>query len=161
MATFYIYPATESPNAKFEWNTEFIYKELSGPPNNWSRKKIYNNVISRLGKAEAVATEFDPDSIMLYEYKPAYFVAGTGPPGGTKMSTRLSKRDKEMIAQMYPASPSDIGSFSTLGTCENLAHFFFSFLLFFFLLFFFPSFLLFFPSVMYLTQGRLHIAQPD
>jgi hypothetical protein len=57
--------STESPSAKFEWNTEFIYKNLSGPPNNWSRKKIYNNVISRLGRAEAVATEFDPLAMYL------------------------------------------------------------------------------------------------
>ncbi|KAM0552603.1 hypothetical protein ACHAPJ_007700 [Fusarium lateritium] len=102
----------QSPLANFEWNKDLIYEELSKPPNSWSRVTIDHNVIKRLESSEVSASSFDGDSIMLYEYPARWFKNSVS--GGTKNNTRLSKRDKEWIANNYPPWSSDIGQFSTL-----------------------------------------------
>ncbi|KAF5246292.1 hypothetical protein FAUST_1409 [Fusarium austroamericanum] len=103
----------QSPLANFEWNTDLIYKELSKPPNSWSVATTDHNVINRLSSSEVNASIFDGDSIMLYEY-PARWFKNSSNSRGTKNNTRLSKGDKEWIANNYPAWSSDIGHFSTL-----------------------------------------------
>ncbi|KAK3326666.1 metalloprotease [Apodospora peruviana] len=102
----------QSPLASFEWNTDLIYQELSGPPNNWSATTIQWNVIKRLQSSEVSASAYDPDSIMLYAYPAKWFKNSGGV--GTKNNTTLSKRDKEWITTNYPPWSSDIGQFSTL-----------------------------------------------
>ena len=109
---------TESPLASFEWNTDLIYQELSGPPNNWSPTTIHWNVIKRLESSEVNASAYDGDSIMLYQYPPRWFKNSGGV--GTKDNTALSKRDKEWIATNYPPWSSDIGQFSTLRKWKGL-----------------------------------------
>ena len=103
----------QSPLSQLEWNEDVIYQEMSKPPNSWSRQKIKFNVLDRLTAADNVlASAFDFDSIMLYEYPARWIKNNNGK--GTKQNTRLSTRDKEYIAYCYPPYSSDIGTFSTL-----------------------------------------------
>jgi len=85
-----------SPAAGIRWNEDQVYADLSGPPNNWSRKVIYQNVITV--DRETNFTKFDPSSIMIYPVKKEWtldeFEVG--------WNDNLSATDKAFIRQHYP-----------------------------------------------------------
>ncbi len=87
------------PSARLRWNKPAVYAYYSGAPNYWAKADIDANIFERYSKAQTNFTRFDPDSIMLYEFPPEFFLGGGG---GTHSNTRLSKLDKQFIAQHYP-----------------------------------------------------------
>lgn len=102
----------QSPLATFQWNEEYIYRTLRGPPNFWNDKEIKHNVLNRLKSTDVQATPFDPDSIMLYAYPPEWFKNNSGQ--GTKYNTYLSKNDRDWASVCYSRYSKDIGQFSTV-----------------------------------------------
>jgi hypothetical protein len=88
----------QSPNVTLNWDTQAVYRYFSGPPNYWSKADVDHNVLQKYSPAGLSATPFDIDSIMLYQFSPELFTNRKGTPSNTK----LSAKDKEMIAQMYP-----------------------------------------------------------
>jgi hypothetical protein len=90
----------QNPSARISWNKEAVYRELGGPPNNWSRQLINTQVFGSYPKEKlGPYREFDPDSVMAMSI-PASWTHGTAIRGGDE----LSKSDKALIAQIYPKS---------------------------------------------------------
>jgi len=88
----------QQPNEKLDWNMDAVYKVFSGPPNNWSKDEIDQNILQKYGKRGISATLFDKYSIMLYEFDGSLFKSGVGTP----LNGHMSALDKKMIARMYP-----------------------------------------------------------
>jgi hypothetical protein len=88
----------QSPNEKLKWNKKAVYAYFSGPPNNWDKETIDQNILEKYSSKGISATIFDPDSIMLYMFPQELFKDHKA----TNNNTSLSKKDKAFIAQMYP-----------------------------------------------------------
>jgi hypothetical protein len=91
-----------SPKAKMVWNEEAVYASYGAPPNNWSRDRVYRNLLKKITDP-VVASEWDPDSIMHYDIKAGlllepeeYVNKDLTPAGG------LSHLDKVTIREIYP-----------------------------------------------------------
>ncbi|MER9304242.1 hypothetical protein [Mesorhizobium sp. M0496] len=91
----------EHQNPKFTrtWNEAAVMKYFQGPPNYWDPNDIKSNVLDKYSPSGIAATEFDPDSIMLYAFDAALFSDGLGP---TNQNTVVSPTDVKMIKKMYP-----------------------------------------------------------
>lgn len=88
----------QNPVGRIHWNKDVIYAELGGPPNYWSKQTIDANLFQPWEAAETNFTTVDPTSIMMYPIPARWtddqFTAG--------MNIKLSRIDKEFIAQQYP-----------------------------------------------------------
>jgi serralysin len=92
----------QNPKADLRWNKALVYRELGGPPNNWSRDVIDAQMFHPEPQAVlGTYRDFDPESIMTNEI-PAAWAGGValGSPSGT-----LSASDKALIARLYPPDP--------------------------------------------------------
>ncbi|HET9365666.1 MAG TPA: M12 family metallopeptidase [Candidatus Angelobacter sp.] len=90
----------QSPTEKLDWDKDAVYRVFSGPPNNWSRDEIDQNILEKYSPEGLSATAFDMDSIMLYQFDPSLFLDHQATP----LNTHLSAGDKKMIARMYPGA---------------------------------------------------------
>lgn len=92
----------QNPHAGIVWDEEAVYRHLGGPPNNWDRATVYENVLRKLGASEVEGSDWDPESIMEYEFpgglvlNPRAYRAGIFPPG------TISKLDTEQVLRWYP-----------------------------------------------------------
>jgi len=89
----------QSPNFARTWNQQAVMRYFQGPPNYWTPTDIRNNVLLKYSPQGISATQFDPQSIMLYAFDGRLFSDGLGP---TNSNTRPSQKDIAMIKQMYP-----------------------------------------------------------
>ena len=99
-----------SPFASICWNKEQVYKDLGGSPNYWSKDMVDNNMFTIYDALEVPGTNFDPASIMLYQYPKSWTLDNLG----TAYNTTLSDQDKAFIAFCYPPDEYDAGQFNTL-----------------------------------------------
>jgi hypothetical protein len=90
----------QSPTEHLKWNKDAVYKYFSGPPNYWSKEDIDSNVLEKYSPKGITATVFDSQSIMLYQFSADLFTDHKGTPN----NTHLSKKDEQLIGQMYPQS---------------------------------------------------------
>ncbi|MGE5697845.1 MAG: M12 family metallopeptidase [Candidatus Sericytochromatia bacterium] len=96
----------QNPFAGIVWNEEAVYKYLGGPPNNWPRETTFHNVLRKIDPAEVTGSNWDPDSVMEYQFpaglinEPADYRNGIFPPG------TLSPLDKTWAQTWYPATGS-------------------------------------------------------
>lgn len=86
----------QNPNRSFEWNEDAVVKDLSGPPNSWSRETIKSILMDKYAPFDY--RPFDPHSVMLWDI-PARWVKTGQAMGG---ATELSDSDKALIARLYP-----------------------------------------------------------
>jgi hypothetical protein len=92
----------QSPFAGIVWNTDAVYREFSGPPNNWPKDQIDSNIINKIPANQLTGSKWDPTSIMEYEFgpglviEPAEFKVGIFPPG------ILSSVDIKGVTSFYP-----------------------------------------------------------
>jgi hypothetical protein len=89
----------QNPSAGIPWNKEAVYRYYMGPPNNWPRDQIDNNLFRRYSKNITNFTNFDSNSIMLYPI-PAEFTTNGVAIGGR--NSQLSQLDIQFIKQQYP-----------------------------------------------------------
>ena len=75
-----------------------MIKDLSGPPNNWDKATIENNMFAAFNAADVAGTAVDPSSIMMYPIPPAWTLNGVT----AGMNSALSESDKDFIRQAYP-----------------------------------------------------------
>ncbi|CAN5423486.1 hypothetical protein BH10BAC2_BH10BAC2_18760 [soil metagenome] len=107
----------QSPFSGIEWDEESVYREFSGPPNNWEKSEIDSNIIHKISPNQVKGSQWDADSIMEYEFgpglvkKPTRFQAGIFPPG------LLSELDIEGVKSFYPAI--DTASFEYLHPLKS------------------------------------------
>jgi hypothetical protein len=91
----------QAPEAPCDFDWEKVYKELAGPPNNWSKEKVDHN-FKKLSSDGRTWSEFDPNSIMIYALEPWMFLSGAQSPCYTQRGNTLSNSDKSMMAEAYP-----------------------------------------------------------
>ena len=89
----------QNPDAEIPWNKDAVYRYYMGPPNNWTKDQVDNNLFRRYGKTITNFSQFDQNSIMLYPI-PAEFTT-TGIAIGDRNS-RLSETDIKFMGQQYP-----------------------------------------------------------
>lgn len=100
----------ESPYASIPWNKDQVYKDLGGPPNNWNKTKVDQNMFTLYTLEDTQATNFDPDSVMLYYFPASWTTNGKG----TKSNDSLSALDKQYAKFCYPSDAFDAGQFNTM-----------------------------------------------
>lgn len=88
----------QNPAGGIEWNKEAVYEYFTGEPNNWTKTDIDRNVLERYSKDITNFTEFDPESIMLYDYPATLTLNGAS----THSNRKLSAKDKAFMRQQYP-----------------------------------------------------------
>ena len=88
----------QNPKGGIEWNLPAVYAYFAGPPNHWSKEETDINVIGKYSVDQLNASQFDPDSIMLYQFDGALIKGGRP----TKLNTKMSRGDKRFIKQQYP-----------------------------------------------------------
>lgn len=94
----------QNPDKGIPWNKPAVYDYYSGPPNNWTKEQVDNNLFKTYDKDQTQYTKFDPKSIMLYPI-PNEFTIGDFEVGWNK---KLSKTDKQFIAEKYPKPANEI-----------------------------------------------------
>jgi hypothetical protein len=88
----------QNPATNIPWDKEAVYRYYQGPPNNWTRDQIDNNLFRRYDKSISQFSAFDAESIMLYPI-PNEFTIGDYEVG---FNRRPSATDKNFITTMYP-----------------------------------------------------------
>src|SRR4029079_1851772 len=76
-----LYHEHQSPDAHCdqEFNWDFIYDYLKGPPNNWPKEQIDFNLrpLDTSQVPGVMLTNFDNTSVMLYQFPDKYYLKGT------------------------------------------------------------------------------------
>ncbi len=91
----------QNPDGGIVWNEQEVIRALAGPPNFWSEEQTRHNVLRKYAANHVHGTNFDADSVMLYEF-PGNWTQNL--PGGTKGNDDLSVTDTAFVAsaKMYP-----------------------------------------------------------
>lgn len=87
----------QNPGSTINWNKENVYRELSQPPNSWSKEKIDQNMFQPYAKAETNFTAVDPLSIMMYPIPKTWTTDGFF----ADFNSTLSDNDKKFIHEQY------------------------------------------------------------
>jgi hypothetical protein len=106
-----------------EWDVDKVYKQFSGPPNNWDKETINRNILKKYDEDQINGSEFDPESIMLYFFDGKL----TKNNKGTEANHRLSDLDKKWLQNAYKdASPTTDNNDEVVETfmrnCENITN---------------------------------------
>ena len=80
-----------------------IYTYLAGPPNRWSKAKVDHN-LRTAEDPKAVASGFDPASVMLYRFAPFFYKSDPSPCAPKGDGVNLSDGDKRALSLLYPGS---------------------------------------------------------
>ncbi len=88
----------QNPVAGINWDTEAVYAYYAGPPNNWTRAQVDNNLFRRYEANITNYSQYDPLSIMHYPI-PAEHTLDRVAVG---RNTSLSSTDKSFIGTIYP-----------------------------------------------------------
>jgi hypothetical protein len=88
----------QSPANGIPWDETKVY-DYYRTHYNWDREAVDSNVLRRYDGTNTNASEFDPDSIMMYEVPGAVTKNGTTIRG---QNCKLSEKDKWYIAKLYP-----------------------------------------------------------
>jgi hypothetical protein len=91
----------QNPAAGIPWAKETVYRYYMGPPNNWTKAQVDNNLFARYDESLTKHTDFDEESIMLYPI-PREFVTDENYVVG--MNRKLSDKDIEFMSKIYPKS---------------------------------------------------------
>jgi hypothetical protein len=109
----------QNPFAGIKWHEQAVYDSLAKPPNQWDHQTTFHNILEQLTSQQVQGSEWDPESIMEYEFEPGlidepeqYDVGGLIPPG------TLSAADKAWVAKWYPpqqTSPATLQPFQSVA----------------------------------------------
>lgn len=92
----------QNPNAGIVWDEAAVLQEFSGPPNNWTADKIRWNILRKLSQAEVEGSDWDPDSVMHYNFGPGLIVSPDGFETGLNPAGGLSNVDIATVRTFYP-----------------------------------------------------------
>jgi hypothetical protein len=95
----------ESPVNAIQWNTEVVYRELGGPPNNWDRETVKRNIFQAFDKSQTQFTRVDPTSVMMYEIPARWTTNGYS----VARNNGLSATDKAFVGALYPGTAALFG----------------------------------------------------
>ncbi|WP_103069173.1 carbohydrate-binding protein [Aquimarina sediminis] len=103
----------QNPVAGINWDKEAVYAYYAGPPNNWSRAQVDNNLFRRYEKNVSNYSVYDPKSIMHYPIPAEHTTDGVA----VGNNSRLSATDKSFIATIYP------GTNTGGGNCDGVSEY--------------------------------------
>ena len=83
----------QNPDGGIHWNEDVVLRELAGPPNFWSPAVTRHNVLNKYSADILLGTEFDPNSVMLYEFPAEWTLNGVATHGNES----LSDIDKDFV----------------------------------------------------------------
>jgi Astacin (Peptidase family M12A) len=86
------------PLGGIKWKKQAVYDYYTGPPNNWSKEKVDQNLFATYDKTITVYSLQDPASIMMYPIDPRFTEDGFS----VGLNRQLSAMDKDFIRKMYP-----------------------------------------------------------
>ena len=89
----------QNPHKKIDWDEDAVIADLSGPPNNWDRKRILSNMFKAYDPKLLFATKVDAQSIMMYPIKASWTKNGFS----VGFNVTLSSDDKRLIKEAYPS----------------------------------------------------------
>jgi hypothetical protein len=87
-----------NPAGGIPWDKPAVYRYYQGPPNNWDKDKVDQNLFKKYEVSQTQFTDFDPKSIMIYAF-PNELTIGDFV---IDWNTKLSEIDKTFIRQRYP-----------------------------------------------------------
>lgn len=88
----------QHPEKPFNWNTDTIIHDMTGPPNSWTIEQIQWNILKTANPENTDLSPFDKNSIMLYFFPGTWTTDGRG----TKQNQTLSEQDKAYMRKLYP-----------------------------------------------------------
>lgn len=88
----------QNPAGGIQWNKPQVYRDLSGPPNNWPRDVIDHNMFETYAARDTNFTNTDPQSIMMYPIPKSWTLNGFS----VGLNGTLSDTDKKFIRGQYP-----------------------------------------------------------
>ncbi len=88
----------QNPAVDIPWDKPAVYRHYEGPPNNWSKAQVDNNLFRKYSAETTNHSTFDRDSIMLYAI-PNNLTVGDYEVGWNR---ELSELDKSSAAEWYP-----------------------------------------------------------
>lgn len=88
----------QNPKQGIHWNKPAVYHDLSGPPNNWPKDVIDNNMFKAYKLKEVAATAVDAKSIMMYPIPASWTTDGFS----AGLNGELSPTDEALINNQYP-----------------------------------------------------------
>lgn len=89
----------QSAQHPIAWNRAAVIADVSGPPNRWDVATIERNIFATHEPLDVVATELDPQSIMMYPIPRAWTCDGFS----TGFTIELSDQDRELVRTVYGA----------------------------------------------------------
>ncbi|WP_298315087.1 carbohydrate-binding protein [uncultured Aquimarina sp.] len=107
----------QNPVAGINWDKEAVYAYYAGPPNNWSRAQVDNNLFRRYEANISNYSEYDPKSIMHYPIPAEHTTDGVA----VGSNTQLSATDKSFIATIYPGTTTGSGNCDGVSAYNNSA----------------------------------------
>ncbi|WP_307807395.1 matrixin family metalloprotease [Naasia sp. SYSU D00948] len=97
----------QNPNAGIVWDEEAVYAYLGGPPNSWDREKVYQNVLRKLSPGEVTGSNWDPNSVMEYEFPGGLVISPEGYREGIYPPGTLSDLDRQFVRTWYPGGQAE------------------------------------------------------
>ena len=88
----------QHPEAGIPWNTDAVYEYFMGPPNNWTKEDVDNNLLNKYAKDMTNFSQYDKASIMHYPISKDLTLGGFE----VGWNTEASATDKEFMSSMYP-----------------------------------------------------------
>ncbi len=101
----------QNPVAGINWDRDAVYAYYAGPPNNWTRAQVDNNLFRRYEANISNYSVYDSKSIMHYPIPAEHTTDGVA----VGRNTQLSATDKSFIASIYP------GTTTGGGNCDGVA----------------------------------------
>lgn len=89
----------QHPEAGIPWDRNAVYRYYGGPPNNWDRQTIDNNIFAKYGAAITQFSSYDRASIMHYAIDRALL---TDPSFAVGWNAALSRSDRDFVGTVYP-----------------------------------------------------------
>lgn len=88
----------QNPSSQIPWDKNAVYRYYGGPPNNWSKADVDNNLFETYSTSKTQFSQFDKDSIMLYSIPNELTI------GDWEVISKsiLSTIDKSFIGTVYP-----------------------------------------------------------
>jgi serralysin len=88
----------QNPNGGIQWNKDAVRRDLSRSPNKWNAAAIENNMFKFYPKTDLIASDIDPNSIMMYPIPLSWTMDGFS----AELNGDLSETDRDLIRSVYP-----------------------------------------------------------
>jgi hypothetical protein len=91
----------QNPEGGIQWNEPAVLSYFSGAPNYWDEEQIRFNVLDKYASNLLNASNYDPESIMLYAFPASLTLNGVG----TTANSIMSPTDIEWMGKVYGTPP--------------------------------------------------------